>query len=295
MPPGVREHGQRLFVGRARIAHGMRQATHGLDVLREDVESAVDDRLDVGHHALEIGRQRLDRGCGIEALDLAHARREVRGAAVGQVVAIHRRQHDVLELHQLHGARGIGRFVGIEPATRVAGIDGAEAAGARADLAHQHDRGGAGIPALADVRALRFLADRGEAVFAHGLLDRFEAATRRHRCPQPAGLAARRRHRRARRSGLDAVTDRRKPLGGLVFLAARAAALTPGTTGMPLNSLMGVHCTCSAQVRPRGSRTQPRVQRSEALRRADVEPVAVEHFPADAPVDAQRCAAVARA
>jgi hypothetical protein len=64
----------------------MRQATHGLDVLREHVESAVDDRRDVGHHALKIGRQRFDCGCRIEALDLAHARGEVRGAATNDML-----------------------------------------------------------------------------------------------------------------------------------------------------------------------------------------------------------------
>ena len=44
---GVLEHAQRLLVARARIAHRMRQAPHGLDVLREHFEAGVDDRLHV--------------------------------------------------------------------------------------------------------------------------------------------------------------------------------------------------------------------------------------------------------
>ena len=141
-------------------------------------------------HTLEIGRERLDGSARVEPLDLTHAGCKVRRATIRQVVAIDRRQHDVLEAHQLHGARGVGGFVGVEPAARVAGVDGAETAGARAHLAHQHDRRGARVPALADVRALGFLAHGGEAMVAHGLLDGLEAGARRQRCPQPAGLAA---------------------------------------------------------------------------------------------------------
>jgi len=40
------------------------QAPHRFDVLREHVEPALDDGLDVLERALEIGRERLDRGVG---------------------------------------------------------------------------------------------------------------------------------------------------------------------------------------------------------------------------------------
>ena len=59
------EHAQRLLVARARIAHRMRQATHGFDILREHFEAARNDRLDVGQLALEVGRERLDGGVRI--------------------------------------------------------------------------------------------------------------------------------------------------------------------------------------------------------------------------------------
>ena len=61
------EHAQRLLVARARVAHRMRQASHGLDVLREHFEAGVDHRLDVREHALEIRRQRFDSRGGTRA------------------------------------------------------------------------------------------------------------------------------------------------------------------------------------------------------------------------------------
>ena len=137
-------------------------------------------------------------------------------------------------------ARRVRGLLGVEPAARVAGVDRAEAAGARADLAHQHDRGGAGVPALADVRALGFLADRRQPVLAHRAAHVVEAAASRHRSAQPGGLAARRQRRpRARR--LDAVLDRGEALSVRYFSPLRAEAVT---TGMPLSSLM---CSCAAR------------------------------------------------
>ena len=75
-------------------------------------------------------------------------------------------------------ARVLGLF-GVEPAARIARVDRAETAGARAHGAHQHDGGGAGVPALADVRALGFLAHRREPVLVHDALDRAEARAHR--------------------------------------------------------------------------------------------------------------------
>jgi len=134
--------------------------------------------------------ERLDGGPGAAALDLAHAGREVRGAAVIEVVAVDRGEHHVAQAHQLDGARGVGGLLGVEPAPRITGVHGAETAGAGAHLAHQHQRGGAGVPALADVRALGFLAHRGKPVLAHGAAHGVEARPGGHRRAQPARLAS---------------------------------------------------------------------------------------------------------
>src|SRR5690606_38903527 len=60
--------------------------------------------------------------------------------------------------------------------------------GAGADRAHQHDGGGAVAPALAHVRAVGFLTDSAQPMFADVALDRFEAVARRRLDPQPFGL-----------------------------------------------------------------------------------------------------------
>ena len=49
--------------------------------------------------------------------------------------------------------------------------DGAVGAVPRADVAEDHEGRGAVLPALADVRAVRFLADRVEVELAHQLLE----------------------------------------------------------------------------------------------------------------------------
>ena len=184
-------------------------------------------------HALEIRRQRLDRGLRVQPLDLAHAGGEMRGAAVRQVVAVDRRQHDVLQAHELHGARGVGGLVGIEPAARIAGIDRAEAAGARADLAHQHDAW----------RCPRSSTRRCSGTWLPRRPWRGDArapSRGRRRSRAPAGIGARSQARLAAspardvaaRGRLDAVLDRRKALRGHVFLAAagggRRRAVTHG-------------------------------------------------------------------
>ena len=179
------EHAQRLLVAGARISDGMGQAAHRLDVLRENIQAGVDDRLDVREHPLEVRRQRLDRGVGITALDGPNTGGVVAGAAIRQIIPVDRSQHDVFELHQLDTAGGVLRLVRIQPAMRITGIDGAETAGAGANRAHEHDRGGARIPALTDVRALRLLADGGEAVLLHDAFDGLKARARRRLGPQP--------------------------------------------------------------------------------------------------------------
>ena len=52
----------------------------------------------------------------------------------------------------------------------------------RADVAEDHERGGAVLPALADVRAVRFLADGMEVELAHQLLEPEVIADRRAPC-----------------------------------------------------------------------------------------------------------------
>src|SRR5689334_24123306 len=118
-------------------------------------------------------------------------------ATVGQIITIHRRQHDVLELHELDAARGVLRFLGVEPASRIAGVYAAKTAGPRAHRAHQHDGGSARVPAFTDVRTLGFFANRRETVLGHDAFHRAEAGTHRQLRADPGRLAPRCRAARA--------------------------------------------------------------------------------------------------
>ena len=85
--------------------------------------------------------------------------REMRRAEVGEVVAIDRRDDDVAELQRVDGARDLDRLLLVRRLRRAVG-DVAVAARARAGVAEDHERRGAVVPALADVRAVRLFADR---------------------------------------------------------------------------------------------------------------------------------------
>ena len=79
------------------------------------------------------------------------------GAAIGEIVAIDRGDHDMGEPEFEGGFRDVFRFRGIERAGH-AGLDVAEGAGAGAGVAHDHEGGVLLVPALADIRAARLLA-----------------------------------------------------------------------------------------------------------------------------------------
>src|ERR1019366_1753755 len=121
--------------------------------------------------------------------------------------------------HQRDAGGDLLRLIGVEPAARVAGINGAEAAGTGAHRAHQHDGGGARVPALADIRTLRLLAYGGEAVPAHRAAHEIVALTCRRPGTQPVRLAAQGLPI-GRGARLDAVLDGAKALRRQVLLAA---------------------------------------------------------------------------
>jgi hypothetical protein len=222
MPLGVREHRECLRVACACVTHRVRQAPHGLEVLRKYLQAGIDDGLNVPQCALEIRSERLHGRCGRSLADRAHAGCEVPGAAVTQVIAVDAGQHDIRQPHERHAFGHVGRLVGIEPPARVASVHGTEAARPRADCAHQHDGRSAGVPALTDVGALCFLAYRGQPVLVHVAAYLLVPLPGSGHGPQPAGLAGerRRRHLGAR---LLAIAYGREPLRGGVFLAAARA------------------------------------------------------------------------
>ena len=90
-------------------------------------------------------------------------------AAVRHVVAVHRREHDVPDAPLRDRLGGVRRLRRIQRRGGLARVHRAEAAPARARVAHDHDgrRAGVAVPALAQVGAHRLLAHRGQPQTAH--------------------------------------------------------------------------------------------------------------------------------
>ena len=141
--------------------------------------------------AVEVRDQDLDAHAGAAIAELADRRRERAGPAVGQVVAGDRGDHDVLEAHLRDRLGDAPRLVVVEPGG-LAGLDRAEAAGAGADVAQDHDRRGPLVPAVPDVGAAGLLADRVEVQAAQEALEVVVVVARRHPRLDPVGVAAER-------------------------------------------------------------------------------------------------------
>ena len=92
--------------------------------------------------------------------DRADRRRVVAGALVGDVVAVDRRDDDVLQPHLERGLREPERLERVDRLGRGARVDVAVAAGPGAGVAEDLEGRRAASPALRDVRAARLLADR---------------------------------------------------------------------------------------------------------------------------------------
>ena len=92
------------------------------------------------------------------------------GAAVGKIVAIDRRDDDMIETEFFDGQRHVARLFGIER-QRLAFVDGAKTAAARAGVAENQKRRGLVAPALADIRTARLLTDRVKIFLAHQVFE----------------------------------------------------------------------------------------------------------------------------
>src|SRR5262249_2167796 len=131
---------------------------------------------------------------------------------------------------------------------RAAVGDGAEATAAGADVAQDHERGGAVLPALADVRAARLLAHRVEVLLAHQRLQAHVARSPGGAHLEPGRLAPRDTERRIglddRQCQLHVAKDRRD-------LAHYATATYPVTRNGAPNRSPITPSRPGAPVRPR--------------------------------------------
>ena len=172
------------------LADRLLEPLHGLEVVVEDVGPGVHDGPQPVVRAVEVGDQDLD----------AHARRASRASAV--IVSAKIREPPsgrssratlvTTTCSRPSCADRLGdaaRLVVVEPG-RPAGLDGAEPAGPGAGVAQDHDRGGALVPALPDVRAVGLLADRVEVQAAEQALEVVVVLARRHPRPDPVRVAS---------------------------------------------------------------------------------------------------------
>ena len=95
---GSRQHIQRTVVVGLRANRGI-QSRYGLDVVSQYTRTHGQYVAQVA----KIGNQRLDCEFGKTRPDRANHRRPVTRPAVGQVVARHRRQHQITQLHTASG------------------------------------------------------------------------------------------------------------------------------------------------------------------------------------------------
>ena len=129
-----------------------------LDVVIEDVRPGRHHRPQRRLIPVEVGDQDLDahrRASGAQPCDRLS---EDARSPIGQVVAGHTRDDDVIEAETADRLRHAARLVEVVDG-RLSGLYGAEPAGAGAGVAEDHDRGRSLVPALAHVRALSFRAN----------------------------------------------------------------------------------------------------------------------------------------
>ena len=207
------------------------ESSDRLEVVVQDVRPSGHDVPQRRLVPVEVGDEHLDAHARHALPKLPDRLREDVRAAVGQVVAGDRGHHDVLQPEARDRLGDPARLVVVEPG-RPAGLDVAEPAGAGARVAEDHDRGGALVPALADVRAVGLLADRVEVQAAEQALEVVVVLAGGQLRADPVGVATK-GVRPVRRPTERAAAHRdRDRLGGAVVAAA-------GPPPPPLGSKIG--------------------------------------------------------
>ena len=138
---------------------------------------------------VEVRDQHLDAHERRAAADLPDRGGEGAGPAVRQVVAGNAGDHDVVQAHGGNGLSDTARLVVVEP-RGLAGLNGTEPAGPRADVARDHHRRHALVPALPDVWADGLGAHRVEVQARDVATEVVVVVARRHAGVDPVGVPA---------------------------------------------------------------------------------------------------------
>ena len=183
---GAIEQLQRPRVPSPRSRH-LVQPRNGFGVVIEHVGPGIEHRVERLLVALKIRNQDFDPAFRQARPCFADRSREDRRAAVREIIAIDGGDDDVVQVEDLNRVRYPGGFAGIDRAG-AAVRHRAIRARARADVAQDHERRGAMVPAFADVRAARVLADGVQVEAPHQALQ--AQITGGPRCAyfQPLGL-----------------------------------------------------------------------------------------------------------
>src|SRR5690606_14962634 len=184
------QQGQRPLVVRARPDVAV-QVRHGFEVVVEHVRRVGRQDLQRALHpalAAKVRGQDLDLRARALPADGGDAVDEMLGPAITQVVAVDAGHHHVAQAHVGDGFGQPARLVRVRRLGPAVG-DVAEAAAAGADLAEDHERGGAVAEALVDVRAAGVFAHRDQAVLAQLGLELLDRVAGRDADPDPRRLA----------------------------------------------------------------------------------------------------------
>jgi hypothetical protein len=183
------EQAQGALVARSG-AHGAIEARDGLGVVVEDLGVGVDDNFDGVFVALEVGDEDFDLAAGRLFADLFDDQGEGAGSAEDIVIAIDAGDDSEPEAERGDGLGDAARLIHVDGLGTALG-HGAESAAAGAQVAQHHEGRGLVVPALADVGAVRGLADGMQVEIAGQLLEVVIIVAHRRARLQPVGLGDR--------------------------------------------------------------------------------------------------------
>src|SRR5690242_13580157 len=136
---------------------------HGLKIMVEHVGLRRHYDFQSAVLPQEVRRQDLDAGSWTSFSDRTDGLRKMFRTAIGEIVAVDGGDNDVGKPKLEGGLRDVLRLVWVER-TGHPGFHVTERASPGAGVAHKHESGVLLVPALADIRASSFLADRNQAV-----------------------------------------------------------------------------------------------------------------------------------